>query len=324
MPFPNEKPYKPPVMAFAAPSNLLKVLTLLIKLYHHVGQVSLMTNETILTFDQTTWNSFGISPIIPPDEIREALKKYYLALLPKLFDTFKQFYLEKQHALNTFKEAANMWEKQHPNHQNRPLAETRLDSWICLLEPKLQPQCVCPFAHSRQPNPKLKLENWALPPLTKMVAIIGDSNLARIPPFYHPSCQVESYPGAKINNIVHLLTTYAHQTVPQILIISIGINDCTGKMEPVQNFTTIIQTLPPSFQSSCLYFATLQVSGRQPSHVHCRAQRLNMSCSNWYLIPPIQNFMTQHDNVHWTEECGQTFASHWLGFCQQQHQMLAK
>ena len=36
-------------------------------------------------------------------------------------------------------------------------------------------------------------------------AIIGDSNLVRIPNFFHSNCQTESYSCAQINNMVHLL-----------------------------------------------------------------------------------------------------------------------
>ena len=136
------------------------------------------------------------------------------------------------------------------------------------------------------PNPPLKLQNWRLSELSKSIVIVGDSNLSQIEPFAHPSCQVESFPGAWIEHIEHLFSNYHHQKVPTNLILSIGINDATRSSELHIYIQSIVSTLRVNFKSTKIFFVQLQVSRFQPGQVHQKAQQLNGTVSVEMKITP--------------------------------------
>ena len=230
-----------------------------------------------------------------------------------LWTSFKKYFTTSEQVVQDFKKCLN-WYKQRVsgNVLNIERTYARLHLWISFLTPPME--IVIPTSHQRYPNPQLKLQNWRLPILSKMVAIVGDSNLSRIEPFTHISCQVESYPGARIEHIAHLFTTYISSHAPRFLILSIGINDATNRQPHLQNnIGSILKHLPHQFNQTKVFFVELQVSPSQPPLVHDKAGQINRSVPvDMHLIPGLPCFETGRDNVHWTPQCANSLVLHWL------------
>ncbi|CAG5994261.1 unnamed protein product [Menidia menidia] len=70
---------------------------------------------------------------------------------------------------------------------------------------------------------KRKAEDWSLC-VRKSHLILGDSNLARIPPFRAMDLQVESFPGATFAHLISLMENTRVETNVKIIILSFGIN----------------------------------------------------------------------------------------------------
>ena len=199
------------------------------------------------------WSKFWGHDEKNPYVIAEKLYEYYYNFVPMLWTSFQTFFETPEQVRQDFEKSLGWYQQRVKTGHVFDIekAYSRLNLWISILDPSSVEEIVIPTSHQRCPNPQLKLENWRLPTLTKTVAIIGDSNLSRIEPFSHSSCQVESYPGARIEHIANLFANYDSKSVPRILILSIGINDATNRQPHLRtNFGTILNNLPSPFQQT--------------------------------------------------------------------------
>ena len=188
-------------------------------------------------------------------------------------------------------------------------AEDRLSFWLNTLLPT---KWITPSKHKKGLRFHEKFAVWSLPPLTANMAIVGDSNLARIPPFKHASAQVESYPGATIEHLVHLFKTYQAGVAPSKLIISVGVNNLGRKI--VAGFQAIREALPAAFGKTKVFFVELQVARCQRASMHAGAAQLNLAAreAGLNILPSIPSLQTGPDQIHWTEHTAQELLEHWL------------
>ena len=54
------------------------------------------------------------------------------------------------------------------------------------------------------------LKEWAIPKISKDILLIGTSNFSRIPWVDNDSCQILSYPGMKLQNLLRLVSNFQH------------------------------------------------------------------------------------------------------------------
>ena len=305
--------YKPIPLGQNLPKSMLKTLTKLIQVYHHLAALSLVSGE-LEQFAPDYWVQFWGQEEYNHSALSGKLYDYYYSFIPFLWSSFKNFYSTPEEVHRDFNKCLKWFEERVPGHVlDIQRAKDRLDVWIGCLQPAVE--LVIPSYHQRYPNPQQKFKYWHLPNLTKTIAIVGDSNLARIEPFAHSSCQVESFPGARIEHIRHLFDTYVSQFVPKILILSIGINDVMRNQTLKTNYGTIVSHLPIQFRETKIFLVELQVSKSQPAEVHQKAKILNESVPvEVHLIPGIPSFETGRDGVHWTPPCANNLINHWLNY----------
>ena len=282
------------------PKSMLKVLTKLLQVYHHLAAIVALSSIVLQEYAPEYWIQFWGHEEEDPSLILGNLYDYYNNFVPLLWTSFQNYYVSVNDTYQDFGKCLRWFEQRVPNNVfDIQRARDRLQLWIGFMEQLALPtvEVVIPTSHPRYRTPQLKLQNWRLPMLSKSVAIIGDSNLARIEPFAHTSCQVESFPGARIEHMAHLFTKYVFREVPKILIFSIGINDATKNQNLRTNIGTIMSNLPFQFHGTKKFFVQLQVSPSQPACVHENSQKLNGSV-------PV--------DVHWTAPCENALAQHWL------------
>ena len=303
-------PYKPQPLGQNAPKNMLKTLTKILQVYHHLAAITMLSSTDIQTFPPDYWVPFWGQKEDDPSTILGKLYEHYYNFIPILWTAFKQFFTTPEQIERDFEKVLKFFrDRISRDVYDIQKAHDRIKMWISFLTLEI----VIPTRHQSFPNPQLKLKNWRLPELSKSIAIVGDSNLSRIEPFAHPSCQVESFPGARIEHIAHLFSQYHHQKVPNNLILSIGINDATRSFDLYTDIGTIMSNLPVNFRSTKIFFVQLQVSTSQPVQVHQKAQQLNGTVPvEIKIIPGLPCFETGKDNIHWTPSCANTLIKHWL------------
>ena len=308
--------YKPVPLGKNTPQSMLKVLTKLLQVYHHLAAIAMLSSIALQEYAPEYWIQFWGSKEEDPSVILGNLYDYYNNFVPLLWTSFQHYYVTANDTYQDFGKCLNWFQQRtHGNVFDIQRATDRLQLWIGFMEQLALEavEVVIPTSHPRYKSPQLKLQNWRLPVLSKSVAIIGDSNLARIEPFAHTSCQVESFPGARIEHMAHLFANYVSREVPTILIFSIGINDATRNQNLRTNIETIVSNLPLQFKDTKKFFVQLQVSPSQPAYVHEKAHILNRSVPvDVHLIPGLPCFETGGDNVHWTAPCANALIQHWL------------
>ena len=175
---------------------------------------------------------------------------------------------------------------------------------------------VLPNKHDRKRSQELKMRDWVLQPLDKNIAIIGDSNLGRIPPFIFDSCQIECYPGAKICNISHLLETYKFPDhMPNHLIINVGINDVISKSNNiVQDMGKLVQIVQKTFLKCQVYFVPVQVHHYHGLFLQSIARKINENASSMEMLPLLDTlkFNVELDKIHWKAHTAKWMVKQWL------------
>lgn len=306
--------YMPRPLGSERPKSLIKTITKVLQVYHHLAAICLLTDPQIAAIDHGVWDLFPIN-WDGTDRV-VLLHEYYTSVLKTLWQYFCEHYTTRDIVI---RETAKAWKVYNGKLKGALLAQKsafeRLEMWLnCMSNEVETTSMVFPRCHQRGLRHQEKLKEWKLPTFTKMVAIVGDSNLARIKPFNHHSCQVESFPGARIEHLSHLFGHY-NGPAPEFLVLSIGINDCTRSQDLQDGLNNLLDRLPTQFRPTKIYVAELQVSQRQPPPVRRKADQLNCSVPcGITIIPALPGLETIHDNVHWSPEFAQALVHHWLGY----------
>ena len=175
---------------------------------------------------------------------------------------------------------------------------------------------VVPKNHGNKRNPELKKKEWDLPPLVKKIVILGDSNLAQIPPFQHRSCQVEAFPGAKMYHISHLLKKYTFkENVPEIMVVNVGLNDVTSVSNNIERDTKeLLNVLQRNFSTTQIHFVPVQVHSEHRHKIHKAAEIFNSVLLALPVLPTLHRsqFSLESDRIHWKPHCAKAMMKNWL------------
>ena len=155
--------------------------------------------------------------------------------------------------------------------------------------------------------------------MQKETLIIGDSNLARIPPFTHPTVQIDSYPGATFHHINNILRKVLLNPTVTTVIISAGINNCLQEQEPTTTWKQLQQTLKTArtiFPQATIYIPVINFSPALPLKKRDLITKLNTSISaRCTFLPEINQLLfstVPGDPVHWTPEAANRILNYWL------------
>ena len=201
--------------------------------------------------------------------------------------------------------------------------------------PPLSPKAPRPSKITRFPSlgtekyrVKVLLKEWAIPKISKDILLIGTSNFSRIPWVDNDSCQILSYPGMKLQNLLRLVSNFQHGIKssdpgrkPSKILVMCGLND--RNLAPVTNEITmkkIVKELERQFPGSKIYLAEIPYSNALSSREKDTIEALNKvirtlgSKEGIESIPRIHfsKFRVGSDNIHWTENCARIHFNHFL------------
>lgn len=170
---------------------------------------------------------------------------------------------------------------------------------------------------TRHLNTNRKMVDWSLSARKKWV-VIGDSNVARFPPFQIADLQMDSYPGAGFRHaeaICRKATASASTTVEKI-ILSFGLNHRAQKIEgtAIQQLQRAVRAAKSRFPQAQVLVPEINFSPALPLKERMTLQALNKHITAHYdFIPrlPQAAFKTESDRVHWTRETAAAMLAHW-------------
>lgn len=171
---------------------------------------------------------------------------------------------------------------------------------------------------TRHPNTNRKTIDWTLR-VDKPIAVLGDSNLSRIPTFRDPRVQVDSFPGATFHHIREVLKVMEPNPTTEKLVLSFGLNNCLRKQV---NSTTwkqlqqLLKTCEVVFPNAEVFVPIISYSDRLDREQQHLLKTLNLTIMNkCSYLPDISRlrFKTDpRDPVHWTKETASEILDHWL------------
>ena len=156
-----------------------------------------------------------------------------------------------------------------------------------------------------------------LPPYLprKVLLIIGDSNLARLPPYKRHSLQVDSYPGATFRHATSILGKTAVTPTVRKVILAFGLNDRTHMIDQVaiRNLKSALKMAQVAFPHACVLIPEANFSRSLPY-----AEQDNLRHLNAYIAAhchsvadlPSNSFSTESDGIHWTRPTASLFLDH--------------
>ena len=182
-----------------------------------------------------------------------------------------------------------------------------------------------PTVHGLEATP------WALPTVVKDTLILGDSNLCRITDPELIWLQIECFPGMRLGHTIKILKEYHSRTdsdpkviQPSTVIISVGINN---RGNPVSTFQIRVDELlkiaQKVFPKARIYmplvnFGELDESEKQAMRVLNGIFETGLKERTIPLYPST-DFKVGEDNIHWTKECANGIAHHWLNYVRKRH-----
>ena len=183
--------------------------------------------------------------------------------------------------------------------------------------------------HTKSVGPRLTVHKgdknkWAAPQFQSKVAILGDSNLSRISetPQEVESIQIDSFPGAKLLHLTHIINTQTtNKQAPDTLILNIGINNRDNKPQTHRfNLRNLAKSASHRFPNTKIYIPQVNYSDRLPeaqkqslSAFNSIATAIAEASDNISTIPKLNNsdFVTTPDTIHWTAETANKMLAHW-------------
>jgi len=171
---------------------------------------------------------------------------------------------------------------------------------------------------TRHPNTDRKTTDWTLR-VDKPIAVLGDSNLSRIPTFRDPRLQVDSFPGATFHHIREVLKNMEPNPTTEKLVLSFGLNNCLRKQVTSttwKQLQQLLKTCEVVFPNAEVFVPIISYSDcldREQQHL---IKTLNLTIMNkCSYLPDISRlrFKTDpRDPVHWTKETASEILNFWL------------
>ena len=184
-----------------------------------------------------------------------------------------------------------------------------------------------PLGHKKHSVEELK-KNWEIPKVMKDILMIGTSNFSRIPGITRDDAQVLSYPGLKLQTLIHLLKFFKYGPKspnpgrkPQKVVISCGLNDRTLAPSTTEVLLRkIISETQRNFPGSKIFLAQVAFSSKLPTSEQQNLKLFNDKIKhlahkmNIKFIPyiPASQFEVGSDNIHWTEKCALAHLDHFF------------
>ena len=170
------------------------------------------------------------------------------------------------------------------------------------------------FYPKSHPHSQNKLLEWDLK-VTKGTLIIGDSNLARLPCFYDPNIQVDSYPGATFLHAQTLLDKCTVHSEVETIILSFGVNNRTKRLAAtLQQLEATVRAAQRRFPKAVIKIPLINFSDDLPYPQKQILRRINTYLTDMPIdtIPLLEDFSTCPDKIHWTPRTGKKMWAHWM------------
>ncbi|KAK2846308.1 hypothetical protein Q7C36_011162, partial [Tachysurus vachellii] len=128
----------------------------------------------------------------------------------------------------------------------------------------------------KHPRSTRKIQEWHLK-VYKPVIFVGDSNLARIPQFYNPSVQVDSFPGANFLHISKVLQKLTPNPNTQKVILALGINnkDQLFRQTSKKQLQELWRSAATAFPNATVYTPVIHFSDLLPASQQENLRKLN-------------------------------------------------
>ena len=161
---------------------------------------------------------------------------------------------------------------------------------------------------------------WQLPPLTKSILIIGDSNLSKVKEIRQSalnSCQIISFPGAKYKDLYEILKQIdCPQGHVKHLVLSIGINNRAQNAFSTANkdIRNLIYQANDKFPKAKLYYPEIanKLANTKEMQNIKDFQKTWLSSPSISLLPSIKPIKTGADGIHWTWDSAKLLVDSWL------------
>lgn len=163
-----------------------------------------------------------------------------------------------------------------------------------------------------------KMLDWGLS-VRKKWLFLGDSNLAKIPPYSIEDLQIDSYPGANFLHIHEVMSkATVHVTVEKVLL-SFGINSKGQKPKQtlIEQVQTALRTAKKCFPSAEIWIPLINFKPNLTTREQDNPTQLNSHIQkNIPFTPPLDQalFQTTQDDVHWTKETAQEMFNYWTSY----------
>lgn len=161
-----------------------------------------------------------------------------------------------------------------------------------------------------------KIKNWSLAVREKWL-ILGDSNVARFPPFQVADLQVDSFPGATFRHVHGVLSKIVAVPTVEKVILSLGLNNrCQAVQTSIKELQRLIKMAKTKFSQAEIWIPVISFSRSLPQseqiHLHSLNQYIKSHCQ---FIPELSRsqFSTERDGLHWTHATATRLLSHWAG-----------
>ncbi|KAK1875414.1 tRNA-specific 2-thiouridylase MnmA [Dissostichus eleginoides] len=161
-----------------------------------------------------------------------------------------------------------------------------------------------------------KKENWSLTP-SREILVIGDSNVARLPPINDTRVQVDSYPGANLIQAAHLIKHKTPtSTDTKTVLLCFGLNDRNKDNTSIlnDNLNQLLSSARDTFPNATFHIPSINFSVRLPLRVVRNITNLNKIIEQ---IPGHvtklggSDFTTGDDLIHWTPNTARKMWDHW-------------
>lgn len=171
---------------------------------------------------------------------------------------------------------------------------------------------------TRHVNTKKKMVDWSLRARSKWL-IMGDSNLARFPPFQHQDLQVDSFPGATFRHAEAILARVDVSPEVQKVILSFGLNNRAQKTEQttIKQLQRAVRMAKLAFPQAQIMIPEINFSRALPHQEQDNLRELNKYINKHQCaIPELarKQFVTEKDKLHWSHATAKTILSHWLEY----------
>lgn len=171
---------------------------------------------------------------------------------------------------------------------------------------------------TRHINTDRKMVDWTLS-VNKKWLVVGDSNLARIPPFTIRDLQIDSYPGGNFRHAQAFISTATSQVTVEKVVLAFGIN-CRlqkPKQTAIKQMQAAVRAAKRQFPYSEIWVPVINFSTLLSSEERTNLQILNGHIErNMPFIPALdyKHFRTESDCVHWTKDTARAMLDHWATY----------